>query len=112
MLMKMVNGVEVEMSPEEEAGIRADWAALTPSPNDAINAQIAAIEAATGAVRVVREGLLRYAERFAQDDATAWNAANPTLPQKTSADMLATNYGYQKTLAVDNKIAALRSQLQ
>ena len=74
-----------------------------PNPNDAINAQIAQIESSTAVPRIVREALLRSEERAAAQDAT---------PANTAVMILSANYGYQKVLAVDNKVRALRAQLK
>lgn len=74
-----------------------------PNPNDAVNAQIAQIETSTQVPRIVREALLRSEERAAAQDAT---------PTNTAVMILAANYGYQKVLAVDNKVRVLRAQLK
>ena len=73
------------------------------NPNDAINAQIVALEAAPPVPRIVREALLRIAEKDAARDGTS------TL---TAAQILAADYGYQRIKARDTQIAALRSTLK
>lgn len=72
------------------------------NPNDAINAQIAAIEAQTIVPRITREEMMRNAERWAAYDAT---------PTNTAAMILAANTGYQRVKAVDDKVRALRAQI-
>lgn len=79
-----------------------------PSQREIINAAIDRIERATGVVRVVREGMLLFAEDKAERDAAAKTAAGtPT----TAAELLAKNPGYMRTKAVDDQIAQLRAQL-
>ena len=73
------------------------------NPNDAINAQITILEANPPVPRLVRESLLRIAEKDAARDAT---------PTNTAAMILAADFGYQRIRARDNQIAALRAQLK
>lgn len=80
-----------------------------PNPNEAILAQIAAIEAKTMVPRVVREALLLMAQDLAEREATQLTAAGkPT----TKEELLAENVGYLRTLSVDNQIKQLRGQLK
>ena len=72
-------------------------------PNVAILLQIAGLESNPPVPRVVRESLLRIAEKDADRDAT---------PTNTSAQILATDIGYQAIKARDTQIAALRAQLK
>ncbi len=65
------------------------------NPNDAVLAQIAAIEAATMVPRVTREFMMRVAEK----DAAA-----------TGTD-LAHDAAYQRVKAVDDQVRALRARL-
>ena len=74
-----------------------------PNPNDAINAQIAILESNPAVPRLVREALLRIAEKDAARDATALN---------TAAIILAADSGYQRIKTRDTQIAALRAQLK
>ena len=65
MLTKMVDGVQVVMSAEEEAEIRAEWAAAEAAkPAEAIKAQIKALEAS------ITER--RYREAILTDEGKAW----------------------------------------
>lgn len=83
--------------------------APSPVPQSvAIRMEIEAIERSTGVVRLVREGLMRAAERAAREDAAALTAAGtPT----TSDALLAQQVGYVRAKAVDDHIAQLRGLL-
>lgn len=78
-------------------------APVAVNPNDAINAQIAALESNPPVPRFVRESLLRAAENVAALQAT---------PTNTVSQILAGDFGYQKAKALDAKIAALRGSLK
>lgn len=73
------------------------------NPNDAIIAQIAALESNPPIPRMVREFMLRAAEKDAAKDATAIN---------TAAMILTADAAYQRVKARDTQIAALRAQLK
>lgn len=79
-----------------------------PNPNEAILAQIAAIEARTMVPRVVREALLLMAQDLAEREAAQLTAAGTAA---TKEQFLEANVGYQRTLAIDNQVKQLRSQL-
>lgn len=81
-----------------------------PNPNEAIDAQIEAIERETMVPRVLRELALVQMEDLATRKAAAWNEANPNSPPYTAATYLAVNSAYVKTKAVDDQIRALRAQ--
>ena len=74
-----------------------------PNPNDAINAQISALESNPPVPRLVREFMLRGAEKDAARDATATN---------TAAMILAADLAYQRVKTRDSQIAALRAQFK
>ena len=87
----------------DSLGVLAIIEAPAVNQNNTINAQIAAIEAATMLPRIAREEIIHNGERWAAVDATASN---------TVAAVLLANAGYQRVKAVDDKIKALRALLK
>lgn len=79
-----------------------------PDQKAAIRHEIEAIEQATGVVRVLREGMMTFAELEAERKAAAMTAAGTPV---TAVQLLALNPGYVRTKAVDDQIALLRARL-
>lgn len=89
-----------------------EWVESVERKKAAVVAQIAQLEEESGVVRIVREGLLRAAEKLAKYEARDLNLLDPLrTPPYTAEELLATNPGYQKTKAFDDQIRELRKQL-
>ena len=94
---------ERDMTPKEIAAIPPQ-----PDPRIAILAQINAIERETMVPRVTREFMILVAQREAvRIAAEMTEAGTPT----TAEQILAENVGYQRALAVEAQIQALRERL-
>lgn len=102
MLTKIVNGIEVIMSPEEEVEARAGWSAVPTQAqiNNELKAQINELEVKDIMNRKVREWFLIQAVKEAA-------ALGYTEPQAYAA-----NPAYRSAKDLNTTIVALRAQIK
>lgn len=108
MLTRIQNGREVVLSDEEEAAVRAEWAANAPTANQLIDAQIVQIESAHQITkRDYREFKLAVATQAGLP--SAW--LDPAQPDPSALPQFkALGFGLQIAITEERAARALRAQ--
>ena len=102
---KLVNGVEVECSPEEEAQILAERAAATPTLASRISAALVKVDTDVDAIYAAVIGNRGEEYRLAESDAQAFHAAAHVGTVPASVASWATAKGWTAAQACDDILA-------